>query len=54
MKCNECGKEIEIGNREDGLPNGVGFMLEDGTTVNYCTDCLILLGEKMETSENND
>lgn len=51
MKCVECGKEFEPGNRPDGLPNGIGFELEDGTILNYCADCLIKLGEQAKGAE---
>lgn len=46
MICDKCGKEFESGNRPDGLPNGMGFVLEDGTLVTYCTDCMIEIGEQ--------
>lgn len=47
MKCNECGKRIRIGNRPDGLPNGVGFELADGRIINVCADCLIEAEKKV-------
>ena len=40
ITCNECGKEINPGNT-NGLPNGVGFELEDGTIYNVCLDCMM-------------
>ena len=45
MKCNKCGREFLFGNRPDGLPNGVGFELDDGRTINICAECLTALGE---------
>lgn len=54
IKCNKCGKEITYGTSFDGIPNGVGFVLEDGTTYNICSDCLMDIGrEKMEQEEKN-
>lgn len=48
MKCSECGKEIIPGNRCDGLPNGVGFVLDDGTVINVCSDCIINVGRYIQ------
>lgn len=42
--CSKCGKRIKFGNT-NGLPNGVGFVLDDGRTVNLCQDCICKLGE---------
>ena len=39
--CIECGREITLGTRPDGLPNGVGFELEDGTIIPVCSDCIL-------------
>lgn len=41
MKCDICGIEFEPGIREDGLPNGVGLVLENGVVINVCHDCLM-------------
>lgn len=42
MKCDICGKKIDMREkRTDGLPAGVGFELEDGRTINVCTDCIM-------------
>ena len=41
MRCTKCGKEFEAGTRPDGLPNGVGYELEDGREINVCTDCIL-------------
>lgn len=48
MKCEICGKEFEPGNRPDGLPNGVGFELVDGTIYNVCADCIIKHGREVK------
>ena len=46
MKCQSCGREFEAGNRPDGLPNGVGFQLEDGSVISCCTECIIKKGKR--------
>lgn len=43
MKCNHCNNEFEAGTT-DGLPNGVGFQLEDGKVINLCQKCIQELG----------
>lgn len=43
--CDECQKEIKPGNT-NGMPNGVGFKLEDGKIINICQSCLIEIGKK--------
>lgn len=43
IKCRKCGKTITVGNT-NGLPNGVGFQLEDGTILNVCQSCLMEVG----------
>ena len=44
ITCDKCGKEFKVGNRPDGLPNGVGFQLENGQIINICCDCIIKQG----------
>lgn len=51
MKCNECGKKFKVGNRADGLPNGIGFVLEDGSIYTVCSDCVIKKGRENENSK---
>ena len=51
IKCDGCGKEIVPGNRPDGVPNGVGFVLADGKVVNYCAECLEEIGRQMQKDE---
>lgn len=46
--CDFCGKKFYEGNRPDGLPNGVGFEVEDGTIVKCCCECLISMGKEKE------
>lgn len=46
MKCSQCGKTYQYGFRPDCLPAGVGFVLEDGTRVDVCTDCIMRIGAK--------
>lgn len=44
MKCDYCGKEFEVGNRPDGMPNGFSFVKQDGSTLTVCTNCVIDFG----------
>lgn len=44
MTCSKCKKEFMAGNRPDGLPNGVGFEMEDGIVITLCCDCITELG----------
>lgn len=45
MKCDKCGNIISNKiQRADGLPNGVGFELEDGRLINLCSGCIMCLG----------
>ena len=43
-----CGKEIIPGNDENGLPNGVGFELEDRSMLNVCSECICKVGENAD------
>lgn len=43
-KCEVCGKEFESGANKYGIPNGVGFELEDGTIFNVCSECISKAG----------
>lgn len=47
MICNSCGKEFQSGNRPDGIPNGIGFVVTGGT-INVCADCVIAMGQMDE------
>lgn len=44
LTCSKCGREFKPGNRLDGIPNGVGFQMEDGDVIAMCADCLIHIG----------
>ena len=39
-----CKRFFMEGNRSDGMPNGVGFVLKNGRKIDLCADCLISLG----------
>ena len=41
VTCMVCGKKFLPGNDEHGIPNGVGFMLEDGSVLNMCSECIM-------------
>jgi len=45
MKCDNCKKGFVAGNRADGIPNGVGFQMTDGTLITLCAECIIELGK---------
>ena len=53
IRCDKCGKEFKVGNRPDGLPNGVGFQLEDGSIYTVCADCLIEMGREKREKKND-
>lgn len=46
FKCHYCGKYFGPEILRDGIPNGVGFVLEDGTEMNVCSDCILDVEEK--------
>lgn len=48
VRCCRCKKEIIPGNRPDGIPNGVGFQLENGKILNFCAECIIKEGMKRD------
>jgi hypothetical protein len=48
VKCDNCGNVFISGNNKDGLPNGVGFKLNDGRTINFCSKCIIEVGRMGE------
>lgn len=47
-ECRHCGKHFLYGNRPDGLPNGLGFVLKDGRTLNMCAECIMWAGDHPE------
>ena len=52
MKCDKCGREFEPGNRPDGIPNGVGFVIKDGRVITVCAECIIKNGRKVNERIN--
>ena len=50
IKCDYCGKWFDVGNTEDGLPNGFSFVKQDGSTLTVCTNCVIDLGRGMKSA----
>lgn len=42
--CDSCGKKFKPGNNPEGLPNGIGFEMQDGKIINYCRNCIIEFG----------
>lgn len=52
--CSDCGRVIDPQKkRKDGLPDGVGFVLENGKVVNVCTECIAEVGKEKEGGEND-
>lgn len=47
MKCDVCGKEFESGSREDGIPNGMTFLLQNDMSLTMCADCIIKKGREV-------
>ncbi len=43
MICACCKNTFYYGKRNDGLPNGAGFVLSDGKRIDICTDCIMKL-----------
>lgn len=41
IKCDECGAMFYPGSDKYGVPNGVGFELDDGTVINICKKCVM-------------
>ena len=49
--CSECGKIFHPGNNEQGIPNGVGFVLEKGEIYNVCSECIEAIGREYLNGE---
>lgn len=45
-ECHVCGKKFLPGTRPDGLPNGVGMVLKNGNTLNFCSECIFSMCDK--------
>ena len=52
IKCDMCKKIFLPGNRPDGTPTGVSFVLEDGRKITACSDCIEKVGENPEYLED--
>lgn len=52
IKCDKCNNNIsDVIQRGDGLPNAIGFELEDGRVITLCADCISKLGELKERND---
>jgi len=51
VMCSVCGKTFLPGNTK-GLPNGIGYMLQDGTLFNMCAECIIDFGRMTEEEKD--
>ena len=49
--CTKCGKRWKLGNT-NGMPNMVGFGLDDGRVINICQECMIELGKLDEQGKD--
>ena len=52
MICDICGKQFDLGVREDGLPSNINFVADDGIEIIVCTDCLMSIDVRNIYSEN--
>lgn len=52
--CVMCKKAFIPGTDPNGLPNGVGFRMADGRTVNVCSSCIMKLGEEESHGKNGE
>lgn len=51
MICSICKKKFNAGIRPDGLPNGVGFVMDDGKVHDVCSECVMKLGKDTDLIE---
>ncbi len=51
ISCDKCESIIVSGNT-NGLPNGVGFELQDGSVITLCAACLMKLGSLDEKGKD--
>ena len=47
IKCNSCGKLFAPGINQHGLPNGAGYILDNGSFCNVCTECIEKVGNML-------
>ena len=52
MVCDKCKKSFDVGNRPDGIPNGVTLMLRNGKSLTMCADCVMILGRGTKKQRN--
>lgn len=50
IKCDKCGNMF-ISGETNGLPNGLGFQLQDGKLINLCQACIIEQGKLKEAGD---
>lgn len=51
LKCDKCERVFISGNGSDGLPNGVGFEMQDGTVKTLCKACIMELGRLKDAGD---
>lgn len=50
-QCNKCKSKIGNVAGADGLPNGLGFVLENGKEITLCAECIMELGRLKEAGD---
>ena len=51
IKCDKCDNMFISGNSANGLPNGVGFQMQDGKVITLCQRCIMKLGKLKEAGD---
>lgn len=41
LTCEICKKKFKPGHNAKGVPNGIGFVMRDGTRVDICRECFM-------------
>lgn len=51
IKCDKCGNTFISGNTSNGLPNGLGFQMQDGRVITLCQGCIMEIGKLKEAGD---
>ena len=54
IKCDKCGNIFISGNTPNGLPNGVGFQMQDGRVITLCQACIMEIGKLKEAGKEEE
>ena len=44
MICDNCKKFFTVGNRPDGIPNGIKMLLKGNKSITLCAECVMSIG----------